>query len=215
LRIVVNTISKNKLFQVKKKTIFDFPISFFYNFAQLNFLIMKNSTFRSELLVLLMLILSAAIFRIFFPIPNITPIAAIALFGATYIRRKELALLLPLVILFLTDLIIGLYSPALMFGVYGSFVLIGLIGFLLRKKISLFTVTTSSLSASIIFFIVSNFAVWAEAVWYPKTISGLLQCYTMAIPFFKYELIGTLSFTIVFFLSYHYITANSRVLAKS
>jgi len=171
--------------------------------------------YRSELLILTMLILTVVIFRILIPIPNVAPIAAIALFGATHIRRKELALLLPLVVLFISDIVIGLYSPALMFGVYGAFVLIGLIGFLLRKKVSVLTVTASSLSASIIFFFVSNFAVWAEGAWYPKTLNGLMQCYTMAIPFFKYEILGTLAFTSVFFITYYLINSTSKAFAKN
>jgi len=161
--------------------------------------IIKNNT---SLLILLALIAATAFLRIFIGIPNVTPIAAIALFGGAYIKRKEFAILLPLAILFVSDLFIGVYSPVLMVGVYGSFVMISFLGFLLRKKINFVTVVGSSLISSLIFFLVTNFVVWAQGLWYPLTTGGLVSCYAMAVPFFKYEAVGTLLFNAFFFLSY-------------
>ncbi len=159
-----------------------------------------------ELLLLLFLIIAVAFMRIVINLPNVSPVAAIALFGATYIKRKELALLLPVVILFVSDLIIGLYSPVLMAGVYGSYVLIVLLGFIMRKNINIFIVTGSSLGASVVFFLVTNFTVWAEGLWYPLNIEGLISCFVMALPFFRYEVLGTLVFTAFFFGSYALVT---------
>ncbi len=172
---------------------------------------MKITKHNSAILSLLALILAAAFLRIFIDIPNFTPIAAIALFGATYIKRKELAILFPLTILFVSDLFIGLYDPILMAGVYGSFILVALIGFILRKKVNVFTVTGSSLAASVIFFLVTNFVVWAQGLWYPLTINGLMSCYYMALPFFRFEILSTLGFSLFFFGSYALI--NKKVLA--
>ena len=167
---------------------------------------MKNRKNNQALFILLLLIVAAAFLRVFIGIPNVTPIAAIALFGATYIKRKELALVLPLAILFISDLFIGLYSPVLMLSVYGSFICIALLGFAMRKKINIYTVVGGSISASVVFFIITNFVVWAEGLWYPLSMEGLLSCYTMALPFFRYELLGTLAFTLFFFGSYNLIT---------
>lgn len=140
-----------------------------------------------------------AMLRIFIQIPNITPIAAIALFGGTMIKRKELALILPLAILFISDLFIGTYSVFLMGFVYGAFILIGMIGFILRKSMKMHRVIGASLLASVVFFIVSNLGFWAQGLLYPVSWVGLVECYTMAIPFFKYEIIGTLAFSLFFF----------------
>jgi hypothetical protein len=167
---------------------------------------MKNRKNNQALLILLILIVAVAFLRVFIGIPNVTPIAAIALFGATYIKRRELALVLPLAILFISDLFIGLYSPVLMLSVYGSFILIALIGFAMRKKVNIYSVIGGSISASVVFFLVTNFIVWAEGLWYPLTVEGLVSCYAMALPFFRYELIGTLAFTLFFFGSYSLIT---------
>jgi hypothetical protein len=161
--------------------------------------IIKNNT---SLLILLALVAAAAFLRVFIGIPNVSPVAAIALFGAAYIKRKELAILLPLAILFISDLFIGLYSPILMAGVYGSFVMISFLGFFLRKRINFATVAGSSFISSLIFFVITNFVVWAEGIWYPKNIEGFVSCYTMALPFFRYEIVGTLLFNAFFFLSY-------------
>jgi hypothetical protein len=123
---------------------------------------MKDRKNKQAFLILILLIVAAAFMRLIIGIPNVTPIAAIALFGGTYIKRKELALVLPLAILLISDIFIGFYNPVLMAGVYGSFILIGLMGFLLRKKVNILTVTTASLSASVIFFVITNFVVWGS-----------------------------------------------------
>ncbi len=165
-------------------------------------------------LSLIILITLIVFLRVFIPVPNVTPVAAIALFGAAYIRRKELAVFLPLIILFVSDIILGLYSPVLMAGVYGSFVLISFIGFYLLRKISFSRLVAGSLVSSVIFFIVTNFVVWAEGLWYPMTLSGLFNCYYLALPFFRYEIAGTLVFTLFFFYSYSLIAEKSFSLHK-
>jgi hypothetical protein len=172
---------------------------------------MKDRKNKQAFLILILLIVAAAFMRLIIGIPNVTPIAAIALFGGTYIKRKELALVLPLAILLISDIFIGFYNPVLMAGVYGSFIIIGLLGFLLRKKINILTVTTASVSASVIFFVATNFVVWAQGLWYPMTINGLVSCYVMALPFFRVELISTLGFSLFFFGSYALMT--SRILS--
>jgi len=169
---------------------------------------MKDSKNKKTFVVLLLLIIAAAFLRLVIGIPNVTPIAAIALFGGTYIKRKELALILPLAILLISDVFIGFYSPVLMAGVYGSFIIIGLLGFLLRKKINILTVTTASVSASVIFFLATNFVVWVQGLWYPMTIEGLISCYYLALPFFRVELISTLAFSLFFFGSYAMMTSK-------
>ena len=60
-------------------------------------------------------------------------------------------------------------------------------------------VVSASLAASVSFFAVSNFAVWALWNMYPKTLAGLAECYTMAIPFFRNTVASDLLFTGAFF----------------
>lgn len=137
-------------------------------------------------------LLSAIILRVIPHLPNFAPIAALALFGGTYLNKKY-ALILPLIVLFLSDILIGFYNPWIMFSVYGSFLLIGLMGLWLKKHKNLPNVLGASLLGSILFFLITNFAVWAVPYsFYPHTLNGLTQSYLMGLPFFRNTLMGDL-----------------------
>lgn len=132
-------------------------------------------------------------------IPNFAPIAAIALFGSVYLNKKY-ALVLPLLAMLISDIFIGFYSPWIMISVYSSFLLIGLIGLYLREHKTVGNILGGSLFGSIIFFLVTNFAMWAiPHSLYPHTLQGLINCYTMGLPFFRYTILGDLFYTSVFF----------------
>lgn len=147
--------------------------------------------------------------RLFPHPPNFAPIAAIALFGGVYFSRKT-ALILPIMAMTMSDIFIGSYEFSLMFSVYGSFLLCVILGFWLKKHKKWYTVLGSSFLAAFIFFFLTNFAVWIFTPWYTKTFFGLIQCYLMAIPFFKNTLLGNLFYTTVFFGSYEMIEASIR-----
>jgi len=142
--------------------------------------------------------------------PNFTPILAIALFGGFYFTRK-IALILPIAAMVITDVFIGYYEIKLMAIVYGSFLLCVVLGFWLKKHKKWYTILGSSLLAAIIFFLLTNFAVWAFTPWYAKTFSGLIQCYFMALPFFKNTLLGNLFYVTIFFGVYETV----EILIKS
>ncbi len=147
-----------------------------------------------RLMIAVVLILVAAFSRLIPHPPNFTPLAAMALAGGVYLDRR-FALLVPLMALFLTDAILGFHN--LMAFVYGSFLAIGLLGFWLRNHKKPVVVFGSALASSVLFFIVTNFGVWAMdgATLYPKTLAGLIECYTLAIPFFRNTLLGDLVYT--------------------
>jgi hypothetical protein len=172
---------------------------------------MKDNSVFSRLLLVFAIMALFAFLRIFIDLPNVSPVAAIALFGGTVIGRKGLAVLLPLVILLASDAVLGFYSYFLMAFVYGSFALIAVIGFWLRNRMKFHNVVLASIVSSVVFFLLSNFGVWAEGLWYPMNVSGLISCYTMAIPYFRYELIGTLAFSLMFFGMYQYATTKIKV----
>lgn len=136
-------------------------------------------------------------------IPNFAPIAAIALFGAVYLDKKQ-ALLLPIAAMFIADSLIGFYNPWLMIAVYGSFLTIGLIGLYVRKHKNVPNIIAASLTGSVLFFLITNFAMWAvqpymtQAI-YPQTIQGLIDCYTMGLPFFRNTLAGDIFYTGIMF----------------
>jgi hypothetical protein len=156
----------------------------------------------------------AAFSRLLPHLPNVTPVAAIALFGGTYVNRKYLAILLPLLALFISDLFLGFYPE--MYAVYISFVLTVGLGILLRKKTSAITTVAASIASSVIFFILTNFAVWFSARFaYPTTLAGLGLCYEVAIPFFRNELFGTLAYNTLFFGALYFAKNKFSIFAKA
>ena len=115
--------------------------------------------------------------------PNFTPIAAIALLSSKGFNNRWVVFLIPIVSLFISDLFIGLHATIPF--VYISFILIALLGMYV-KKINVVSVLLSST----IFFLVSNFGVWL--LYYPISTEGLVQCYTLALPFFLNTVLGDL-----------------------
>ncbi len=147
-------------------------------------------------LLALALIILGVILRVVPHTANFAPIGAIALFAGAVMNRRY-ALWLPLVIMIASDLIIGLH-PLIMY-TWGAFLLIGLFGTSLRGKPNWFRVPVGSLSASLIFFVVSNFGVWIEGRLYPATWQGLGDCFLRALPFWRSTLVSDLSFSVLFF----------------
>lgn len=132
---------------------------------------------------------------------NFAPITAMALFGGAYLPKKY-AFIIPLAAMVISDYFIGFYGTT-MFYVYGSFVLSGLIGLWLRSHKNAGTILGGSLMASILFFLITNYGVWANPhSWYPHNFVGLMQSYTMGLPFFRNTLLGDMGYTAVFFGAY-------------
>ena len=136
--------------------------------------------------------------------PNFTPVGALALFAGMYITQKtKWGLLVPLVVLFTTDIFIGTYEWKLMAVVYLSFLAYVGIGALVAKKKHIATVLAGTLGGATLFYLTTNFAVWAlNSAAYEPTLAGLMASYTMALPFFKFTLLGDVFFVAVFIGSY-------------
>jgi hypothetical protein len=132
---------------------------------------------------------------------NFAPITATALFGAVYLPKKY-AFIIPLSALLISDLFLGFYGLEMAF-VYGSFIISGLIGLMIKSRKNIFTVIGATLTASILFYLITNFGVWLEPrSWYTKDLAGLLQSYTAGIPFFRNTLMGDFFYTGVLFGTY-------------
>ena len=158
----------------------------------------KNLTQFALAAVIVMVGISAR----FLPHPyNFSPIAAIALFSGVYFSKK-IALTLPIIILAISDIFLGSYEIGLMATVYGCFIVNTLIGFWLKNHKKWHTVIGSAIVGSILFYIVTNFAVWAFAPWYQKTMLGLQQSYINALPFFRNTVLGDLFYVSIFFALY-------------
>lgn len=146
-------------------------------------------------LILVLFIFVAALFRLLPHPPNFAPVTALALFSGVYFNNKTLSIGVPLIAMILSDLYLGFYSISLW--VYISFIAVSIFG-IFYKKIKFKSIFISSL----IFFIISNFGVWVLG--YPKTFDGFLLCYSLAIPFFGYSLIGDLFYSLVLKHSFNF-----------
>jgi hypothetical protein len=145
--------------------------------------------------VVCVLILFGVIVRLLPHEPNMTPITAIAFVGSLYLGKKW-ALVMPLLILLFSDLLIGFYDWKIVLFVYGSFALIGMLSFVALKFRAVLPVGLLVIGSSILFFLITNMAVWAFSPWYEKTISGLLYSYELGLPFFRNMLIGDILYTL-------------------
>jgi hypothetical protein len=155
--------------------------------------------------VILGITLSAAAIRLVPHPPNMTPMAAMALFGGAHFAGRRTALLIPLAAMYLSDLALGffIYDFGFFHGfmpfVYAGFVVTICLGFLVRRRITPLTVGAAALTGSVMFFIITNFGVWLISNLYPKTLAGLAGCYVAAIPFFRHTLMGNAIYTLVLF----------------
>jgi hypothetical protein len=164
---------------------------------------MNLKIFTPKVLIVTGIILFAAIMRLLPHYPNFTPVAALALFGGAHFGKRWLAFLVPLAALFLSDLFLGFHG--FMVPVYLSFALVVLLGTLIRNNVRIATLIGGAMAGSVLFFLITNFAVWMGSPFYPQTFAGLLQSYTMAIPFFHTSLLGDLFYSGVFFGGFYLV----------
>ena len=157
------------------------------------------------------LILLGAALRVIPHPANFVPIAAVALFGAVYLRDKRQALILPLLAMVISDIFIGFDSLQSRLIIYGCFLGIGLIGLWIRNHKNIFTVVGGSLLGSSLFYLITNLVWLYPANMYPHTIAGQITSYTNALPFFRYSLVGDLFYVALFFGIYELIRHFSTI----
>jgi hypothetical protein len=127
--------------------------------------------------------------------PNFSPIGAIALFAGATLGSRLRAALIPLTAMFLSDLWLGMHT--LMPVVYGCFLFNVWLGSRIQSRLRPLPIAGMSIAGAAFFFIVTNGACWFMS--YPVTWTGMVSCYTLAIPFFQNTLTGDLFFSGVLF----------------
>ena len=179
---------------------------------------MKSKLFTPRIIFITSAILLAAVSRLFPHIPNFTPIAAMALFGGVYFTDKRLAFVIPLIAMFLSDaaiqLVYGWGFHNTMIYVYAGFILTSVIGMIVRRNVSILSIAAGSITASILFFIITNFGVWA-ASGFQMGIAGLNATYIMGIPFFAPTLVGDLFFNSILFGAFYLAQIKYPALIKA
>ncbi|HQE11398.1 MAG TPA: hypothetical protein PLQ78_01480 [Flavipsychrobacter sp.] len=177
---------------------------------------MKNN--RNSFILTIIFILVAAISRIIsheMQWFNLAPIAAVGLFAGAVLSDKKYAFLFAILAQLLGDVYLELFTswPGF-YGIDQAFVYLALIavtilGFGMKQQKAL-SILGFSVSAAVLFFVVSNFGVWvaiqtgkADVFGYGTGVAGLINTYIAAIPFFKNTLISTVAGSAILFGAYH------------
>jgi hypothetical protein len=156
-----------------------------------------RTIFNARFWLALALVIVGVVLRVM-PHPwNFAPIGAIALFGGARFDRRYFAVGVPLLAMFIGDAFVGFHS--LMPVIYATYALIAVIGMFLRDRATIPAIGAGVLLSSTIFYLTTNFAVWAIGTTYAKTAAGLLACYIAAIPYFGNTLASDALYSAIFF----------------
>ncbi len=160
----------------------------------------KNNYLVVSYILLALLLLS----RLIPHAPNFTPVLAIILFSSMMFKNK-IYILIPIVGIIISDILLQyqsgyqyIFSTAF-FWTYGALLAVFVFSYFYKTSITTKNIFIKSFAGAIIFFLVSNFGVWIASPGYPLNFSGLISCYTAAIPFFRNTLSSTLLYSLVVF----------------
>lgn len=144
---------------------------------------------------------------------NFTPLTAIGLFGGATLGKKT-ALWIPLAALVVSDFFIGFDSFASRSSVYGSFLIITLLGFVVGKKITPLRVIGGAVAGSVIFYVITNLVVLYPPVMYPHTLAGQMASYAAALPFLRNMMLGDLVYTGLLFGLHAWVAQRTEKVLK-
>lgn len=147
------------------------------------------------------LIVTGALLRLMPHPPNVAPVGAMSLFAGARLAGWQ-AYLVPLVLMLITDPIIGAIKGFTPFSgrtpiIYGSFMISVWIGRSLRENAGAGRIAAAALACAVQFFLITNLNSWWAM--YEHSWSGLITCYTMALPFFGNTLLGNFAYSGLFF----------------
>ncbi len=154
--------------------------------------------------------------------PNFTPIVAVAIMSGYFFRNVNMSFVVLLISMLLVDVFVGFYKHMLF--VYLSLFLITFVFFKISYKINFKNLFVFGFLGSLIFYLVSNFGVWASGVLspvtnlpYEKNLNGLISCYFLAIPFFKNTLFSTIVFSYAAYLANYFYgrLGQKKIVEKS
>ncbi|MEO6490703.1 MAG: DUF6580 family putative transport protein [Ferruginibacter sp.] len=174
-----------------------------------------NKQNRYGIMLAIGLVILAAVSRVLMYPDNFSPIIGMAVFSGAVIKSRKMAFLLPILSMFLSDVMFEVFHIAVGFWGWGQLVgygilaLITILAFTL-KKINVVNVIGFSIASSIIFFLLSNlsFFILDNPTYhtYPQNANGFLQCYIQALPFFRTSLIADLVYSGVLFGTYYLVS---------
>lgn len=170
---------------------------------------------QTEIVIFILLVAAGVAVRLLCQdLPNFAPVAALALFSGFFFRRRTVALLVPLSVMAISDPFIGGYNLWLTAIVYAALAAPVAARDILRRylriergrpaatAVAVAGLLGCGIGSSLLFFLVSNAGHWMMYDMYEHTFGGLVQCYIMALPFFRFTLVGDVLFAALLFGSY-------------
>ncbi len=179
----------------------------------------RFQTLLRDSMILLVLIAIGVISRyVLVDIPNFKPVAAIVMFAAFWFRSYWVAGLSLVLMMLVSNTGLDHCPWQVTVGVVSGLVVASYLGRRLAREFAnagsvsknpfsaIAQLSGSALAMSLAFFVISNLSVWSMGQWYPMTASGLVHCFTAAIPFFKYTLCGDLLFSGLIFATWYAVS---------
>ena len=169
-----------------------------------------NQKFFLRFVAISLIISVTALLRLVPHFPNFSPLGAICRFGAAHFSNKIQVYIVPLLAIWISDILVNnlIYSEYFnhftifydgFYWQYGSYLLIVFFSTFTLKNQNSIKIICSAIGAALLFFLVSNFGVWASGNMYPNNFSGLMTCYIAGIPFIKGTIISNIIFSVILF----------------
>ena len=162
---------------------------------------------RKNISIALFIIALLALSRVVPHPPNFTPILGMAVFSGAIINHKLFAYIIPLAAMLLSDLYLGFHASMPI--IYFSLAVCVLIGTFIEARVSILNSFLSISLGVLVFFLITNFMVWYGSGMYESSISGLMTCYFMGLPFVQNTFISSLLYGMGAFLIYDIV--NKRI----
>ncbi len=158
-------------------------------------------------IVLTLLVIAAACTRalpLFIPhIWNFTAVYALAIFAGSQFGDKRLAIVMPLAAMGLSDIFIP--GNGFNLTVYAGFIAIVMCGMAIKNHITVTNVALASVAGAILFYLITNFALFYPVTQYPHNIQGIITSYIMGLPFLRNALIADMIYTPILFGAFFYL----------
>jgi hypothetical protein len=171
---------------------------------------MKN---KNTILVFVTLLLLAVMSRMWSHMWNFTLVGGVFLFAGAYFKDRKIAVALMLSVMLISDYFIGFHSQ--MPAVYLGYLVVVGIGFLLNTDSIRSKVLGYSFVGTLSFYVITNFAVWFEGQLYPMSLAGLIDCYVMALPFYRNQLLSDLMSSLLIFEVARHVLVAAPVSSKT
>jgi hypothetical protein len=164
---------------------------------------MQSSKTRSDLtldLVLVVFLIALdVVARIVPHVPGVWPVAASALFAGRMLKLPLLAFIVPVAATVLSNLVLPGDDGRVLLIVAAALCAPAALGIVARRWRGAAPTLAAMVASSLIFFLATNFAVWAFNGFYPMTLQGLAQCYIAALPFLDRTVLGDLAWCAALF----------------